>query len=72
MLFWLTVTVGTPFGSSVLFDAVSAILAGGQVEKKPAVEPACDSEDVMMLEPGCCAVAMPFSSMVTMLLVCGA
>ncbi len=44
---------------------LSAMETGGQVEKKPAELPVLDRLALMTEEPGACAVATPFSSMVT-------
>ena len=54
---------------AVVLGTLSVMLTGGQVEKKPAELPALATLAVMTVEPGCCAVATPFSSMETMLLV---
>jgi hypothetical protein len=51
---------------------VNAIEVGGHVEKKPAELPAFAIFAVITVDPGCCAVATPFWSMVTIELVCGA
>jgi len=59
-------------GTPPPLGVVSVIDTGGQVEKKPAELPAFEIFAVITVEPGCCAVATPFSSMVTMEAVCGA
>ena len=56
---------------SVKPGALRAMETGGQVEKKPAELPALERFAVMMVDPGACAVATPFWSMVTMDAVCG-
>ncbi len=55
-LFWLTVTGVDPLTPG----AVSAIEAGGQVEKNPAELDELDVLALMRTEPGFCAVATPF------------
>jgi hypothetical protein len=49
---------------------LKAIETGGQVEKNPAELPAFEIFAVITVDPGCCAVATPFSSMVTTEAVC--
>jgi hypothetical protein len=49
----------------VMPGTVSAIEVGGHVEKKPAELPAFEMFAVMTVDPGCCAVATPFWSIVT-------
>ena len=49
---------------------VREIVLGGQVEKNPAELPAFEMFAVMTVDPGCCAVATPFSSIVTTDAVC--
>jgi hypothetical protein len=44
---------------------LNAIDIGGHVEKNPAELPAFDIFAVMTVDPGCCAVATPFWSIVT-------
>ena len=44
---------------------LSLIEVGGQVEKKPAELPAFEIFAVITVDPGCCAVATPFWSIVT-------
>ena len=51
---------------------LNVICFGGHVEKKPAELPAFAIFAVMTVEPGCCAVATPFWSIVTIEVVCGA
>ena len=65
------VRVGQAFAVVVEPGVVSTIFAGGQVEKYPAELPAFEMLAVITVEPGCCAVATPFSSIVTIELVCG-
>ena len=57
----------TLIGLPVCPTAVRTILAGGQVEKKPALEAVVEFEivAVMVEEPGWLAVANPLESMVT-------
>jgi hypothetical protein len=50
----------------VLFGIASVMLFGGHVEKNPAELDAFDKFDVMMVDPGACAVATPFWSIVRM------
>ena len=61
VLFWLTVTLVRP----PVLGTFSVMETGGQVEKNPADEPAWVRFALMTVEPGCCAVATPFSSIVT-------
>ena len=49
---------------------LSVIEAGGHVEKKPAELPAFEIFAVITVDPGCCAVATPFWSIVTIEAVC--
>jgi hypothetical protein len=51
---------------------LSAIEVGGQVEKKPAELLALEMVALTTVEPGFCAVATPFSSMLTTAPVCAA
>jgi hypothetical protein len=44
---------------------LNAIEIGGHVEKNPAELPAFEMFAVMTVDPGCCAVATPFWSIVT-------
>jgi hypothetical protein len=44
---------------------LNAIETGGHVEKNPAELPAFEMFAVMTVDPGCCAVATPFWSIVT-------
>src|SRR5690242_133812 len=66
-LLGLTVTV-----DALLSGTERLIETGGQVEKKPAELPALATVAVMMVEPGFCAVATPFSSIFTIESLCGA
>ena len=50
---------------------LNAIEVGGHVEKKPAELPAFEIFAVITVDPGCCAVATPFWSIVTIEEVCG-
>ena len=50
--------------------ALNTMLTGGHVEKKPAELPAFEIFAVITVDPGCCAVATPFWSIVTMELLC--
>ena len=65
--FWLTETGAV----LALFEGVRTIDAGGQVEKKPAELPAFERLELMIVDPGSCAVARPFWSIDTMVESCG-
>jgi hypothetical protein len=65
-LFWFTEILEPP-----RCGIVNWMLAGGHVEKKPAELPAFDKVEVIVVDPGACAVATPFSSTVTIAGVCG-
>ena len=49
----------------VMPGTLNAIEVGGHVEKNPAELPAFEIFAVMTVDPGCCAVATPFWSIVT-------
>ena len=49
---------------------LNVIAVGGHVEKKPAELPAFEMSAVITVDPGCCAVATPFWSIVTTEGVC--
>jgi hypothetical protein len=55
---------------AVIPGTVNAIEVGGHVEKKPAELPAFEIFAVITVDPGCCAVATPFWSIVTTDEVC--
>ena len=68
VLFGFTMTLfGLGPGGPTTFKE---ILFGGHVEKNPAELPAFEIFAVITVEPGCWAVATPFSSMVTTEAVC--
>jgi hypothetical protein len=67
VLFGFTERLGThwfPLGTHKLIEV------GGHVEKNPAELPAFDIFAVITVDPGCCAVATPFWSIVTTAGIC--
>jgi hypothetical protein len=61
--FWFTIMLVL-----VLFGTASVMLCGGHVEKNPAELDAFDRFDVIIVDPGACAVATPFWSIVRIVL----
>lgn len=67
--FWFTTTfVELP---PVPLGTAKEMFAGGQVEKKPAELPAVDKLELIIVDPGACAVATPFWSIVRIDELCG-
>src|SRR5437868_805456 len=62
VLFGFTTTLGL---LPEIPGTLNAILVGGHVEKNPAELPAFEIFAVITVDPGCCAVATPFWSLVT-------
>jgi len=62
---WFTVTLCVPPGGTL-----NEIEAGGHVEKNPAELPAFATLALIVVEPGCSAVATPFWSIDTTVEVC--
>jgi hypothetical protein len=68
VLFGFTITL---FGFEPgIPGTLSVIEVGGHVEKNPAELPAFEIFAVITVDPGCCAVATPFWSIVTIDAVC--
>ena len=67
--FWVVfrLTEMAEVGAVVEPTALSTMVFGGQVEKKPTELEACEMAALISVEPGWAAVARPFWSMVTML-----
>ena len=59
VLFGFTEMLVPPFGT------LNVIEAGGHVEKNPAELPASDTLELIVVDPGCSAVATPFWSIDT-------
>ena len=69
VLFGFTTTL-VPVLVPVIPGTLNVIEVGGHVAKKPAELPAFDIFAVITVDPGCCAVATPFWSIVTTEGVC--